>query len=523
MESRLSKAPSIAIIGAGIGGLVAALTLARQGFAVTVHERAAAPGGKMREIEIDGRKIDAGPTVFTMRWVFEAIFEAAGSSLDAELKLSRADILARHAWRAGETFDLHADRDASADAIGRFAGAEEARRYLEFCERAAGIFKTLDAPFMRSHNPSVLGLMRGVGPRGVGSLFKIQPFTTMWQALGRYFHDPRLRQLFARYATYCGASPFAAPATLMLIAHVEQEGVWLVEGGMHRLAQSLCDLAKRHGAVFRFDDEICGIETAAGAVSAVISANGERQAVDAVIVNADASALAAGRFGEAVRNSVRVAGSRSLSAVTWSLVAGTGGFPLARHNVFFSSVYAREFQEILVEKRLPSEPTIYVCAQDRSDEPASFDGPERLFCLVNAPAVGDADGLSDAEIARCEDTTFNRLRQLGLSIDRRPERMRLTGPAEFDDLFPATGGALYGRASHGWRASFERPGLRTRIRGLYLAGGSVHPGPGVPMAALSGQMAAECLISDRTSRGRSRATAMPGGMSTRSAKTRPTA
>ncbi|NBB82328.1 MAG: CrtD protein, partial [Alphaproteobacteria bacterium] len=172
---------------------------------------------------------------------------------------------------------------------------------------------------------------------------------------------------------------------------------------------------------------------------------------------------------------------------------------------------------IFRHRRKPEEPTVYVCAQDRGDEPAAApDGPERLFCLINAPAVGDRPGAFDeTEIARCRERTLSLLARCGLHLTPDPAATVATTPRDFDRLFPATGGALYGQVSHGWKASFERPGARTRIPGLYLAGGSVHPGAGVPMATLSGRLAADSLLADYASTRRSVRVAMPGGTSTR--------
>jgi 1-hydroxycarotenoid 3,4-desaturase len=194
---------------------------------------------------------------------------------------------------------------------------------------------------------------------------------------------------------------------------------------------------------------------------------------------------------------------RSLSAVTWNLVAETRGFPLLRHTVFFSQDYPDEFDAIFRRTRLPNEPTVYLCAHDRDDrDGAAPEGPERLLCLVNAPAAGDSHPFDPAEIERCETRTFTLLERCGLAVARESASRLVTTPADFHRLFPATGGALYGQASHGWRASFSRPGTRSRVPGLYLAGGSVHPGAGVPMAALSGRLAATAVLSDLTSTSR---------------------
>jgi 1-hydroxycarotenoid 3,4-desaturase len=508
----------VVVVGAGVAGLVAAIDLARRGLPVTVLERAAAPGGKLRQVIADGAAIDSGPTVFTMRWVFDALFADAGTSLDAELRLSPLSVLARHAWGAGGRLDLFADPRRSADAIGAFAGPAEARRFEAFCVQARRVYDALEGPYIRSSRPHPIGLSRELGPRGVALLLGLGPFRDLWGALARHFRDPRLRQLFGRYATYCGSSPFEAPATLMLVAQVEMDGVWSVEGGMIELSRALARVARRLGATIRCGAHCARIAVEGGRARGVVLADGERIDADSVVFNGDVGALSAGLLGDAARGaSPRVPRTaRSLSALTWSMNATATGFPLERHNVFFDDDYASEFDDVFRHARLPGKPTVYVCAQDRGDaatDPAS--GPERLLCLVNAPAVGDTRPFDPPEIEQCEHRAFSLLARCGLRIDPRPPGAVVTTPADFDRLFPATGGALYGRASRGWMDSFRRPSSRSRLPGLWLAGGSAHPGPGVPMAALSGRLAAATLTARLDSTSRSSRVVISGGMSTR--------
>ncbi len=504
----------VIVIGAGIGGLAAAVELAAQGFDVTILERAEAPGGKMRRLVVGGVPVDAGPTVFTMRWVFEEIFARAGTALGDWLTLRPASTLARHAWDGGGSLDLFADVARSADAIGVLAGAAEARGFLSFCEQARRIYATLERPFIRGQRPTPLSLVRDAGAI---NMFGVLPFDTMWKALGAHFADPRLRQLFGRYATYCGSSPFAAPATLMLVAHVEQEGVWLVDGGMHEVALAMAALARRLGATLRFGAEVAEVAVDRGAAAGVVLQGGERISADAVVVNADSGALPAGFLGQAASGATpRVPReARSLSAITWAMHAPTSGFPLLRHNVFFSHDYAAEFDDLFARRRLPRSPTVYVCAQDRGDVDGQHEGAEPLLCLVNAPADGDLGPFDEGDLQACTQASFGVLERCGLHVALNSAAVQRTTPAEFEALFPATGGALYGQAVHGSMATFKRPGSRTRMPGLYLAGGYAHPGAGVPMAALSGCRAAESLRADRCSTGRSRRAATSGGMSMR--------
>jgi 1-hydroxycarotenoid 3,4-desaturase len=306
----------------------------------------------------------------------------------------------------------------------------------------------------------------------------------------------------------------------MLVAHVEQVGVWIVEGGMSRLANTLANLARAKGVTFRYGERVTSVVTKAGRARGVELAHGERIAADAVVMNGDVSALAAGLLGQDAVGSAPPTprANRSLSAITWAIAAKTDGFALTHHNVFFSKDYPAEFRDIFARSRLPRAPTVYVCAQDRdgsADQRAGALGAERLLCLVNAPATGDLEPFDDKELQSCEVATFALLARCGLKIMGTPEATVRTTPTDFERLFPATGGALYGRASHGWMASFARSGARTRLPGLYLAGGSVHPGPGAPMAALSGRQAASSVMADLASTNRLVPAATPGGISTR--------
>jgi 1-hydroxycarotenoid 3,4-desaturase len=523
----------VVVVGAGIGGLVSALVLACRGLPVTLLEAAATPGGKMRQVQVDGMPIDAGPTVFTMRWVFDQILAEAGVYLEDLVRLSPLSILARHAWRGHEArLDLHADLQRSADAIAQFSSPAEARRFLAFCAQARRVYHTLEGPYIRSERPSLLSMGMDLGPRGLAVLAGLGPFASLWKSLARHFHDPRLQQLFGRYATYCGASPWAAPATLMLVAQVELDGVWAVEGGMHALASALATLARRKGVDIRYGQPVERIVTRRGRVSGVLLADGQTLAADSVVFNGDAQALAGGLLGDAVRAAAPALPRerRSLSALTWALHARCSGPPLVRHNVFFDADYRSEFDDIFQRRRLPRQGTVYVCAQDRTDHGlAATGGPERLLCLVNAPADGDQPAgagprsFDPEETDPCEHRSLDLLRQCGLTLSWAPHQGQRCTPQDFHRLFPATGGALYGPATHGWMSSFSRPSAASKVPGLYLAGGSVHPGPGVPMAAMSGRLAAATLLAHLDSTSRSRRVHISGGISTPSAMTVPTA
>lgn len=449
----------------------------------------------MRQVHVDGHAIDAGPTVFTLKRIFEQLFDNAGLNFDTYVPTQKAERLARHLWQAGEQMDLFASVDQSTDAIGDFAGASDAKGFQRFIAKAGHIFRTLDDSFMRRPAPSFWGLLTRAP---FLDLLRASPSGSLWSALGNYFQDPRLVQLFGRYATYTGSSPFQAPNTLMLIAFAEQEGVWMVDGGMHLLARGLEKACRDKGVDFRYDCPVSAIGCTHGQVSTVTLHDGEQLPADNIIFNGDIAAIAQGHLGDDVQRAVPALrpAARSLSALTWCMLAKPTGVELHRHTVFFGNGYKKEFDALFKDRRMPPDPTTYICAQDRHDDCQGPDGEERLLCLINAPPIGDRKDFDGETVAQWQHHMLDRLHQGGLTLHADQGRCEATSPTDFARLFPATGGALYGRASHGWRASFQRPGVRTKLPGLYLAGGSAHPSAGVPMAALSGWMAARCLLLD---------------------------
>ena len=469
----------VVIVGAGVAGLVSAFALAARGLDVTVLERSTSVGGKMRQVAIGPALIDSGPTVFTMRWVFEELFAAAGKNFADHVRLRPLEVLARHAWDEHARLDLFADEERTIDAIGDFAGAAEADGYRTFCRDTKRIYDILEKPFLRASQPSMGGLIGADGLRGLMRLPQIKPFSSMWSALGRYFADPRLQQLFGRYATYCGSSPYLAPATLMLVAHVEREGVWSIDGGMQALATALADGARSFGATIRCGQEVSEVLLSCGRAAGVRLASGERIPADAVIVNADVGAVANGLFGIPARRGAAAIPdrARSLSAMTWSAVAKTDGFPLHRHNVFFSGDYAAEFDDIFTRDTLArrtdslclragsrrqrhrqiragtaSRPRQRACQWRPAFLRCSGGGTMRAADIWRAGAARAADPATDGCDAGDDACGF----QPDVSGDgRRALRPQLT---RMDGLFPAAGspdedpGTLSGGGQHASRS-----------------------------------------------------------------------
>ena len=481
------------IIGAGVGGLAASINMARAGVKVRLYERGATVGGKLREVDVGGQAVLAGPSVFTMRWIFDELFDG---KLADYVTLRPVDPLCRHFFADGSQLDLFTDEARSRAAIEAFAGKRDADGYLKYRKHAAKIFEVVRGPFMENAVPSLFDFM---SPRALWQMAQIDSMRSLWRALEEFFVDPRLRQLFGRYATYNGSSPYHAPATLAVIAHVENAyGIFAVEGGIVRLAEALRRRAEELGVVIACNadvDEIV-VEPTGGPLATSLRARGVRvdgavQWADCVIANCDVADAYGRLLGRAATKPRRKyeAEELSLSAYVLLAVGARAPMELLHHNVFFSRDYKREFEELIAERRPPEEPTVYVCAE----------APERHFILTNAPPLDERGARIDwsIETSHCRARIERVLARHGWTLT--PTATHEIAPPDFAARFPGSRGAIYGLASNARLAAFKRPAnTLPGIGGLYFCGGSVHPGAGLPMVALSARIATRLALEEET-------------------------
>lgn len=511
----MSEKVDAVVVGAGIGGLSAALRLAGAGAKVLVLEGHEQVGGKMRVQRAGPFAIDVGPTVLTMRSVFEQLWEQAGLDFHQEVPTVALDVLARHRWSDRSELDLFAQVDLSHRAIQAFAGSKEADGFIRFHRKAQQILEAVREPFMLAADNDIWSGLVSTGLSGLARLSKIQWHRSLWSMLGSYFSDSRLRQLFARYATYYGSDPFQAPGTLALIAGVEMDGVWRVKGGMMQLALATARAVEGLGG-----EILCGVRvqeliTDDGGICGVRSQDGRTWSTRNVVYNGALSLLGQ-RICPAARQ--KEPDQRSLSAVTLAGLATCEGMELAYHNVYFSDDYRREFRDIFQKGQMPHTPTTYICAQD-SGEGSNPQAPSRLFALLNAPALGDQKG-GGLSVEAGLDAMNRVISPCGIKIEFQANTLTMTTPREFEARFAGTGGALYGPATHGARGAFSRPSGKTKVPGLFLAGGQVHPGAGVPMVTLGGSHCADRVIERLALTPPSQTGVTLGGISTSSATTK---
>lgn len=511
----MSQQEPVVVIGAGMGGLSAAIRLAAAGRPVTVVEMAEGPGGKARALASAAGPVDTGPTVLTLRSGLDELFALAGTRTADQLDLIPLPRLARHFWPDGGRLDLFTDPQANIESIRALSGPREADAFRRFDRLAARLYAAFEAPVMTSSRPDPAGILAAT-LRNPTIWPVLLPGLSLDRLLRGIFRDPRLVQLFGRYATYVGGRPDQTPAVLALIWHAEAKGVWAVRQGIHGTAAALARAAEGLGVRFRYATRARRIVRQDGLVTGVEIEGGTVLPCSACVFAGDPGALRDGLLGDAARAAMGKSPRPrpSLSAWVWAFAARPQGVELAHHNLFFTADPATEFGPI-GRGEMPSAATLYVCAQDRETGPPP-EGPERFEIIMNAPAGHPPFAQEEAQ---CRTRTFPPLAAAGLTFDPPPPPRALTTPAMLSRLYPGSGGAIYGGSPEGTLATFRRPLARTALPGLYLAGGGAHPGAGVPMALSSGRHAAAAFLADRTSASRSGRTAMPGGMSMRSRRT----
>jgi phytoene desaturase len=478
----------VVIIGGGVGGLASAIRLGAAGHDVTLLERNGNLGGKLAVRERDGFRFDVGPSLLTVPELFDSLFELAGTTLEAELDLVRLDPQIRYRWPDGSALDARDDPDATAKAFEELSpGSGDAFR--RFDDHGRRIWEVSQRTFLAGPMTGPVALARRM--RSPRDLAAIDAARTLSSRARRAFTDPRLVQWVERYSTYSGSSPRSAPATLGCIPHVESaHGAWYPMGGMGQLGEALVRAASRAGVTLRPGVDVAAVEHAGREVRGVRTTEGEQLAAQVVVANVDAEHVYADLVPVVplLRHVRRT--RRSLSGVV--VAAGVAGHTegIAHHNVWFSTDYRREVRQLTLERREAEEPTIYACVSCVTDPAQAPAGHENWFLMVNAPSGVAVDRAS------ARDRVLAVLAQRGVDLRQRLVFTEVMTPQDIADRYRASGGAIYGQSSDGRRAAFLRPGNRGPLKGLYLVGGSTHPGGGLPLVTISARIVADLVRED---------------------------
>jgi phytoene desaturase len=497
----------VIVVGAGIGGLTAAIELASRGLAVEVLEADAQLGGKAGTVVVDGVELDTGPMLLRLPVVFDSLFRLAGSSLERELVLRRPRPSLRYLFPGGTSLDVFVSRDETLASVERTLGRPARDELAAFLAYAARVWTAAAPHFVYGEAPS-FGAFRRLGMQALPQMLRLDPGRSMLSVIQRMVRSPELRAVLMRYATYHGADVRRAPATLNCIAHVELTlGSFGVEGGMASLVRALVRTGERLGVRFRTKTPVATIETRSNGdgaeVRGVLLEDGSFLEARAVVANADAAHV----FGSlvlATRARARAASTAPVMSSWSALVRATRTPGRAAHTIVLPEHHEAELADVFDRRAIPDAPTLYVCAQEVASGRAGWGEDEPLFVMASAPALREeprhaSDPVASEETSGLESLSATALRELrahGL-VDGEARLVWQRSPRELALRFPGTRGALYGAPSNDLLSAFRRPSNRVQgIRGLYLASGSAHPGGGVPMAALSGSHAARALVED---------------------------
>jgi len=493
----------VAVIGAGLGGLAAACTLAARGRSVILFDKNPWLGGKAALHEQDGWRFDMGPTILTVPSVLERLFAEAGERMEDHLDLRRIDPQWRCFFDDGLVLDLEQDPAAMRRRLDRLSPASAAG-YGEFLAMSAKLHEVSRKFFFWRSVEDIgdtLDFRRNVDIKTLRDVLSLRMGSTVARQIRSRIPDARVAQMLDHFVQYVGSSPYLSPAVLCGIAHMQtDEGVWYPIGGTRAVPEALASLAGRLGVDIRTQTSIARIERLGGRVSAVVSDSGERTPVAACVSNMDSvrtyRELVGGEPG--LRFTRRKKREPACSGVVMYLGLDRAYDHLLHHDFVFSRDPEEEFDFIYRRGEPAPDPTCYLAAPARTEPGVAPAGGESLYILVHAPYLRPHHDWGEM-LPRYRQVILDKLkRTAGLhDIEDRIRTERVLTPADIHERYRVLDGAIYGLASHGRFTGAFKPGNRSReLPGLYLAGGAAHPGPGMPMVMMSGWIAADSLDGD---------------------------
>lgn len=483
----------VIVIGGGLAGLSGAIRLAKMGFSVTLFEKNKTLGGKMNEVAIDDYRFDIGPSLLTMPFVVDDIFKFSGYNRNTFLEYEKIDPICRYFFADGTMLNASSNEEKMITELEKLSTVD-GNNYSKFLKYSKKIYDLTADLFLFKPIHELKNILRLKNLATLFNIRKIDPFRNVHQSISNYFEDERIVQLFDRYATYNGSNPFQAPATLNIIPYVEYGlGGFYVKGGMYRLIESLNTLANNLNIKLEFETEVEKILENNGKVTGV-QINNEKIDADYVLCNMDV-VEAFNKLIDGHKNYTnklnKLEPSLSGMVFLWGIKKQNG--IMAHHNIFFSDNYKKEFDEIFKNHSAPSEPTIYVSITSKSDQTHAPENCENWFVLLNMPYLVERQDWVK-EVNQQRDKIFRRLQKEGLTIEENIEVEDVFTPEDFYSMYNSNKGSIYGISSNNRNTAFKRPANRNRqIENLYFAGGSTHPGGGIPLTLLSGKIASELI------------------------------
>lgn len=497
----------IAIIGGGLGGLAAACTLAARGHSVVLFERNPWLGGKAAILEKQGFRFDMGPTILTLPSVLRRIFEEAGRPMSDYLQLHRLDPQWRSFFADGAMLDLSETPNQMAAALETFApGKGLAQGYARFLELSEQLHRVSDKYFFWrpvGRLRDMLDWRASFQPGVVRDVFSMRMGQSVADTVRAFVPEKRVAQMMDHFTQYVGSAPDTSPAVLCGIAHMQiSEGVWYPRGGTGAVPRALATLARELGVRTELQTGIRRIRSERGIVVAVETDRGEVIPVKAVVSNCDSVRTHRELLG---RESSRPFESRrwyepACSGVVLYLGLKQRYHHLQHHNFIFSRDPEEEFDWIYQTGEPAPDPTCYVCAPSVSEPEVAPPNGEALYVLVHTPYLRSHHDWTTM-LPPYRETIMKKLASAGMEdIRERIVFEQVLTPEDIHRRYHVLNGAIYGLASHGKFLGAFKPSNRSPdLKGLYLAGGAAHPGPGMPMVLMSGWIAADALDADARS------------------------
>lgn len=496
----------IGIIGGGLAGLSAACVLAARGNKVILFERNNWLGGKAAQLRGDGFRFDMGPTIVTIPSVLHRIFSEAGARMEDYLELVRLDPQWRCFFDDGSSLDLAQDPEAMAKTLDTFApGTNSGARYRDFIDYSERLDDISQRRFFYKSIGGLGDMMNwktAFDPKMLADVLSMRMGRSVAGTVRKFTPDPRVAQMIDHFTQYVGSSPYGSPAVLCGIAHMQtQEGVWYPIGGTRAVPQALAKLACELGVEIRTQADVASIDTNGKSVQGVTTTDGQQYKFDAIVSNCDAvrthRELLKGTPSEK-RFEKRRKYEPACSGVVLYLGLKERYEHLLHHNFVFSKDPHEEFDYIYRQGKPAPDPTAYVCAPASTEPQVAPEGGEALYVLVHTPYLRPDHDWSKM-FPEYREVILDKLeRTAGMKgiRDRIVTENSLT-PEGIHKRYRVLNGAIYGIASHGRFLGAFKPANRSRdLRGLYLAGGAAHPGPGMPMVMMSGWIAGDTLDSD---------------------------
>ncbi len=480
-----NNAHRVVVVGAGLAGLSAALHLAGRGCAVTVVERGSHPGGRVGRLDIDGYRLDTGPTVLTMPDIIDDTFAAVGESLSDRLELRRVEPAYQASFADGSVLNVHSGGSAMAAEVERFAGRREADGYLQLRDWLTRLYEVEFDGFIAANFDSPLSLLT---PQ-LARLAAIGGFRRWDAMVRRFISDERLRRVFTFQALYAGVPPHRALAVYAVIAYMDTVcGVYFPRGGMRALPDSLAAAATDAGVEFHYDSGVSALERNGAQVTAVHTGNGDRIRADAVVLTTELPET----YRLLGRTPRRLLPLRPApSAVVAHVGCRAVGDDVGHHNILFGEAWQQTFRDIIDDGKLMADPSLLVTRPTAGDASLAPDGRDLLYILAPAPntAVGKVDWAKtgSAYTDRMLQAVTDRLPALGVDA----EVLHVVDPADWARQGMAAGTPFALAHTFGQTGPFRPANTVRGIDNVVLAGSSTVPGVGVPTALLSGRLAAD--------------------------------